>query len=184
MGNNKDLKKIIGYCSDEILYLPYEEITFELLETACKKKDFFKSRDYITLLGDKRTAQAKLFYKWRILTFAYLAVKTIEYETDADSQVKFNEQEKNNLMKYFINKANNELEILLNNFYSENYSQSIVEVFVFEEEDILFGYNLQTLNLYLKYMYVFFDKILVLKPFLKTLSKVIEELDETFLEDM
>lgn len=195
MENNKDLKKIIGYCSDEILNLPYEEITFELLEIACKKKDFFKSRDYITLLGDKRTAQAKLFYKWRILTFAYLSVKACENGGSYDEYIEFSQEEKNNLLRYFINKATNEIEILISNFYSKNYSQEIVDTLIqCEYDEDLGGVELMSINYYLQSMYLFFDKASKLyyirdkndekakREFLEKLPESIAELDETFVD--
>lgn len=195
MENNKYLKKIIGYCSDEILNLPYEEITFELLEIACKNKDFLKSRDYNTLLGDKRTEQAKLFYKWRILTFAYLCVKACEYDECYNKYLEFSDEEKNNFMRYFINKGVNEIDILVSNFYSENYCQNIVnrllETDFSDDED---STALTPLNYYLHSMYLFFDKSTKLysiknkndekakREFLEKLPESIAELDETFVD--
>lgn len=196
MENNKDLKKIIGYCSDEILNLPYEEITFELLEIACQNKDFLKSRDYNTLLGDKRTEQAKLFYKWRILTFAYLCVKACEYDQYYDKYVEYSHEEKNNLMRYFINKGVNEIDILVSNFYSENYCQNIVNRILNSGfSDDLYSTALTPLNHYLQYMYLFFDKggklysindVKAKKKFLEELKimDIIAGLDETFVDEL
>lgn len=196
MKSNKDLKKIIRYCSDEILDLPYEEITFELLEIACKDKDFLKSRDYNTLLGDKRTEQAKLFYKWRILTFAYLCVKACEYDEYSDEYLEFSEEEKNNFMRYCINKGVNEIDILVSNFYSKNYCQDIVDSLIEVKcNTTLLGLKLMSLNFYLQYMYLFFDKGGKLysindgkakKKFLEELKfmDIITELDETFVDEL
>lgn len=197
MENNKDLKKIIGYCSDEILNLPYEEITFELLEIACKNKDFFKSRDYNTLLGDKRTEQAKLFYKWRILTFAYLCVIACEYDEYYEEYLSFSVEEKNNFMRYFINKGVNEIDILVSNFYSKNYCQNIVDRLQggdFDEN--VDSPALKSLNYYLHAMYLFFDKSTKLyyirdkndekarMEFLEKLLVRITELDGTFVDEL
>lgn len=123
MKSNKDLKKIIGYCSDEILDLPYEEITFELLEIACKNDKFLEVPDLCLLLGDKRTLQAKRIYKQLIIIGAYFNV--LQEESCFD--YKFDKKTRDCMIKDFIQEQAYKLKMIVDNFYSDNYSQDLAE---------------------------------------------------------
>lgn len=123
MESNKDLKKIIGYCSDEILDLPYEEITFELLEIACKNDKFLEVPDLCLLLGDKRTLQAKRIYKQLLVIGAYFNV--VQYEFCFD--YKLDKKTRDYMIKDFIQEQAYKLKMIMDNFYSDNYSQDLAE---------------------------------------------------------
>lgn len=122
MGPKKDLKKIIRYCSDEILDLPYEEITFELLEIACKNDKFLEVPDLCLLLGDKRTLQAKRIYKQLLVIGAYFNVLQGEFCFN----YKFDKKTRDYMVKDFTQEQSYKLKILMDNFYSDNYSQDLV----------------------------------------------------------
>lgn len=100
-------------------------------------------------------------------------------------------------MRYFINKGVNEIDILVSNFYNENYCQNIVDRLLesgFSDDE--YSTALTPLNYYLHAMYLFFDKSTKLyyirdkndekakREFLEKLPESIAELDETFVDEL
>lgn len=85
-------------------------------------------------------------------------------------------------MKYFLHKNYNLVETLINNFYSENYDQEIVNFLIdFDyEKDCFCSDEIEQLSQYLEYMYIFFDKNTEFIPLYSTKEKE----KETFLEEM
>lgn len=126
MGPKKDLKKIIGYHSDEILYLPYEEITFELLEIACKDDIFLEVPNLNLLINDESTLETEMIYKQLILVKAYFNV--LQYELLFN--YKCDKKTRDCMVKDFIQEQSYKLKILMDNFYSDNYSQDLVQYII------------------------------------------------------
>lgn len=135
----------VKQCSEEIYSIPIEYITYELLDIVCNDIKFLETKDFTILLDGFDTDQAIKLYKNYIFKKAYFNV----YTTEMLAKFNIDEKCRDYAIQYCIQDLMSKLQVLINNFKNDDYSESLVKLICLQSQFKIFvvfakGYRLFT----------------------------------------